>query len=530
MKKKLSVEDILEKIESLKSTKEVGNLLQLLYRAGALGTIIDLSCQPKDATLNISGDSLDIPRVFVLARKAASLGVRQFDFLSELADACKRLFINGHYIPEAIIFLAEALRRFSSTREEKNLANKAFDSLLAGVQSNYPEISEKCLFAIDFCLELLSLHQMDSLKKAIDSHALNRFDEQHKRLFRSTTRYLNELDLLEKTFEFQSSHFSPTQIISVHSAKGGVGKSTISIALAIQLARNNPRNRICLIDADDEGPALHYYLPVNPLAQKNASFFSDWFTSSDVEGHLPKNLIMPLSNGTEEWMKQISLIPGSVIADDIEKLDAFQRGSRPKGGNDRLLVDRLKWLVSYLLAKIKPKPFTHVIIDTAPGMAHLAYDAFLCSIELNGTSIMVLRPRFGDMLSLVSECAYLADHRVLPRLSIVSNCTKTENLNIILDEIRVVAAIGDCPQLYAYAQRFTDIDAEASIMSLVRRVWSPLKNRTQALPYQGDLMHGADLQFKRTKRATLAEIIAANPKCKELAQRILKDLNKNGRL
>lgn len=55
---------------------------------------------------------------------------------------------------------------------------------------------------------------------------------------------------------------SPLQIISVASSKGGVGKSSIALALASCLAlQQGEAHKVCLIDLDFFGPTLNYIVP-----------------------------------------------------------------------------------------------------------------------------------------------------------------------------------------------------------------------------------------------------------------------------
>ncbi|HFE43998.1 MAG TPA: hypothetical protein ENJ18_00700, partial [Nannocystis exedens] len=141
---------------------------------------------------------------------------------------------------------------------------------------------------------------------------------------------------------------------SFHSVKGGVGKSTLSTALALGLARRHPDRQVVLIDLDLTGTSLSDVLPLcaprwssnklDLLKAPDHGFFSadetqeritrrepqlrdrvpylndfllrtdtDWSTDDDV---VPEALFWALDGGP----KNLRVIPSSALPADLERI------------------------------------------------------------------------------------------------------------------------------------------------------------------------------------------------------------------
>jgi MinD-like ATPase involved in chromosome partitioning or flagellar assembly len=213
------------------------------------------------------------------------------------------------------------------------------------------------------------------------------------RLFRRVIRFEKMLKNIKRALSEHKldSNKYPCPVISVHSGKGGVGKSVITLALAINLARKG--KKVCIVDCDDEGPCLHFYIKVDPDKQKNCMFFSDWFCRKEYQKTIPQSLIQPMilpSSKKFPIKHTIQVIPGSFHPADIDRLDKFQRGKRPSNG---YYYENQKILRNLFSKLIVDEGFDFIIVDTSPGNAHLSYDVLMSVIGLGGAAVFATRPR-----------------------------------------------------------------------------------------------------------------------------------------
>jgi len=118
------------------------------------------------------------------------------------------------------------------------------------------------------------------------------------------------------------------RIIAVHSAKGGVGKSTVTVNLAVGLAAHGAR--VGLLDADVHGPSVPLMLGV-----------SDW-----PEPGADENLILPLQAHGVSFISMGNLT--------TEKTPLIWRGAMVHGALTQLL-DNVQWgELDYLFIDMPP--------------------------------------------------------------------------------------------------------------------------------------------------------------------------------
>jgi len=440
------------------------------------------------------------------------------DLLTETAIACEDLFVHGHYLREAGTFLGEILREEPADHQARQLANRAFETLLVGLKSRDQEIAAMCTTALGFVLEQLSANQRQLLRTGLES--AKNTNRNLKKLRDDIGSYLDKITCLDEAFEVQRQDVPVGRVYSVHSTKGGVGKSTVAIALAVELARN-PKNRVCLVDADDEGPSLEFYLPVETKANQNAYRFSDWFTSPSATHHFPDTMLVAMAKEPgHPWTERISVIPSSILADDIERVSSHQRRARGEKGSHRPNRQRMVALTGKILG---PWGFTHVIYDTAPGLAHLAYDVLLSTIEMNGRLILVMRPRAPDIISMFSEHGYLTRNSLDAHLNIVLDFVSRASVISFEDPTAVAAALARTPITAGYMELFPETVTLGNLQPFLCSCLSRIKEKEYAMPHEQELVHAADLLFDQRKYQSVAEVVAKNKSCRDLAGFLLED-------
>jgi len=162
-----------------------------------------------------------------------------------------------------------------------------------------------------------------------------------------------------------------TQIISIHSFRGGTGKSNTTANLAALLAASG--QRIGIVDADIQSPGIHVLFRIDPAQVKYALNDFLWgkceiaqaaYDMSDTEGiNLPGKLY---------------LIPSSVKTGDIARVLHY-------GYDVNLLREGFHKLIEEL-------NLHYLFIDTHPGLN----EETLLSIALSDVLMIILRPDQQD--------------------------------------------------------------------------------------------------------------------------------------
>lgn len=163
-----------------------------------------------------------------------------------------------------------------------------------------------------------------------------------------------------------------TKIVSVHSFRGGTGKSNSSANIAAQLALSG--KRVAVVDTDVQSPGIHVLFGFDE--QMSGKMLNDYLyggcgiaeAAHDVSNRVPG---MPASGA-------LYLVPSSIKAADIAKV-------LRQGYDVELLNEGFRSLVKELKLDI-------LVIDTHPGLN----EETLLSITISDTLLLILRPDKQD--------------------------------------------------------------------------------------------------------------------------------------
>ncbi len=161
------------------------------------------------------------------------------------------------------------------------------------------------------------------------------------------------------------------KVISIHSYRGGTGKSNFTANLATTIALQG--NRVGVVDTDVPSPGIHNIFSLEPeiTAKTLNSYLWGQCAIEDAAYDVSANVGLT-GDG------KVFLVPASVRADDIAKI--------LKDGYDvKLLNDGFRSLVKGL-------QLDYLFIDTHPG---LSKETFL-SIAISHILILILRPDKQD--------------------------------------------------------------------------------------------------------------------------------------
>ena len=185
------------------------------------------------------------------------------------------------------------------------------------------------------------------------------------------------------------------QIISVHSYRGGTGKSNITANLAALFAAQN--RRVGVVDTDIQSPGIHILFSLSDSDMRHSLNDYLWGkchvkeTAHDVTARLGPDI-----------RGRIFLIPSSMKTGDIARV-------LREGYDVGVLRDGLQELIEALTLDV-------LMIDTHPGLN----EETLLSIAISDALIIVLRPDQQDYqgTSVTVEVARKLD---VPRLVLIVN-------------------------------------------------------------------------------------------------------------
>jgi MinD-like ATPase involved in chromosome partitioning or flagellar assembly len=193
-----------------------------------------------------------------------------------------------------------------------------------------------------------------------------------------------------------------TQIVSVHSYRGGTGKSNLTANLATTVALSG--KRVGIVDTDIQSPGIHILFRLDETKIKKTLNDYLW----DEQCHV-KQIAYDVSsviNGQNSNGK-IFLIPSSMKSEDIATILS-------EGYDVELLQKGFQELSDYL-------QLDYLFIDTHPGLN----EETLLSIGLSNILVVILRPDQQDYLG-TAVIVEVARELEVPKMLLVVNKALTD--------------------------------------------------------------------------------------------------------
>lgn len=201
-----------------------------------------------------------------------------------------------------------------------------------------------------------------------------------------------------------------SQIISIHSYRGGTGKSNTTANLATLMAQRGMR--VGVVDTDIQSPGIHAIFGLEETNMKNSLNDYLWGVceisdaaydvTSNLEGDIPGNIF---------------LIPSSLKAGEIARVlrEGYDVGLLDAGFQDLIATLELDAL----------------LIDTHPGLN----EETLLSIAISDIVVLILRPDTQDYMgtSVTVEVARKLD--VAELLLVVNKIPQIFNLNDVKETV-----------------------------------------------------------------------------------------------
>lgn len=169
-----------------------------------------------------------------------------------------------------------------------------------------------------------------------------------------------------------------SKIVSIHSYRGGTGKSNITANLASNLALRG--KRVAIVDTDIQSPGIHVLFQVDPQAMHHTLNDYLWGRCAveETAHDVTANVFGPDGQPALPEGSAVLLIPSSVKAGEIARIIK-------EGYDVTLLNDGFRDAIERL-------QLDYLFIDTHPGMN----EETLLSIAISEVLLLVLRPDRQD--------------------------------------------------------------------------------------------------------------------------------------
>jgi MinD-like ATPase involved in chromosome partitioning or flagellar assembly len=163
-----------------------------------------------------------------------------------------------------------------------------------------------------------------------------------------------------------------SKIVSVHSFRGGTGKSNMTANLAATIARHN--NRVGIVDTDIQSPGIHVLFNFEPEKIDRALNDYLWGQCPIEEAAYDVSSVIKAANS----QGSIYLIPSSIRTGEITRV-------LREGYDVGLLNEGFQQLIEVL-------NLDYLFIDTHPGLN----EETLLSITISDVLLLIMRPDRQD--------------------------------------------------------------------------------------------------------------------------------------
>lgn len=167
-----------------------------------------------------------------------------------------------------------------------------------------------------------------------------------------------------------------TKIVSVHSFRGGTGKSNLTANLAAIMARQG--QHVAIVDTDIQSPGIHVLFKMDVEKMNHALNDYLWGRCTAKETAYDVSYALKLDEETAVANGSLYLIPSSIKASEIARV-------LREGYDVGRLNDGFKELIRCL-------NLDYLLIDTHPGLN----EETLLSITISDVLVIILRPDSQD--------------------------------------------------------------------------------------------------------------------------------------
>ncbi|ACK69621.1 cell division inhibitor [Gloeothece citriformis PCC 7424] len=208
-----------------------------------------------------------------------------------------------------------------------------------------------------------------------------------------------------------------TQLVSIHSYRGGTGKSNLTANLAAMMALLG--KRVGIVDTDIQSPGIHVLFRLDETKINKTLNDYLWNERCHVKeiAYEVSSILNQFAGEKTEELGKIFLIPSSMKSQDIATIIS-------DGYDVEILQQGFLQLSEYF-------NLDYLFVDTHPGLN----EETLLSIGLSNILIIILRPDQQDYLG-TAVIVEVAKELEVPKILLVVNKTLPElDFNLLKDKI-----------------------------------------------------------------------------------------------
>ncbi|AFZ44807.1 cobyrinic acid ac-diamide synthase [Halothece sp. PCC 7418] len=165
-----------------------------------------------------------------------------------------------------------------------------------------------------------------------------------------------------------------TNIVSIHSYRGGTGKSNVTANLSAVLAKSG--KRVAVVDTDIQSPGIHVLFGFDD--EDIQTSLNDYVWGKLPISQVSYDVTRVLGQAKTSSTGQLYLVPSSTSTEDIARV--------LREGYD------IEYLSEGLQALAEELNLDYLLIDTHPGLN----EETLLSITISDTLVLILRPDSQD--------------------------------------------------------------------------------------------------------------------------------------
>ncbi len=206
-----------------------------------------------------------------------------------------------------------------------------------------------------------------------------------------------------------------SKIISIHSFRGGTGKSNSTANLAALVARHG--NRVGIVDTDIQSPGIHVLFGFDEERMKHS--LNDYLWGNCAIADTAYDVSSVLKEKASKNNK-IYLIPSSIKARDITRI-------LREGFDFNMLNDGLQDIIDVL-------DLDYLFIDTHPGLN----EETLLSITISDVLVLILRPDNQDFQGTAVTVEVARKLRVPQMFLLINKALPSLDFNALRQQVEKI--------------------------------------------------------------------------------------------
>lgn len=259
-----------------------------------------------------------------------------------------------------------------------------------------------------------------------------------------------------------------SQIVSIHSFRGGTGKSNVIANLATMIASRG--KRVGMIDTDIQSPGIHVIFGLNE--EKIDRTLNDYLWGRCAIEDSAYN-VTPTE--VTKAKGNIFLIPSSIKAGEIARI-------LREGYNVRLLNDGFRNLIRAL-------NLDYLFIDTHPGIN----EETLLSITISNVLVIIMRPDRQDFQGTAVTVEVARKLKVPKMLLVVNRVLQSFDFDSVQQQVEtayhtpVAGILPNCDEMMQLASndlfclRYPDHPLTAELRKIVNQLGQEDKNQDSSI-------------------------------------------------